>query len=51
MREEEKERIKTKALKYFKEAAIVLSSQEKGNMEIADLGLNDSEITAPSFPA
>jgi len=41
MREEEKERIKAKALKYFKEAAIVLSSQEKENMEITDLGLND----------
>jgi len=39
----EKERIKAKALKYFKEAAIVLSSQEKENMEIADLGLNDFE--------
>jgi D-lyxose ketol-isomerase len=45
MREEEKERIKAKALGYFKEAAIVLSSQEKENMEIADLGLNDFERT------
>ena len=45
MREDEKKRIKTKALKYFKEAAIVLSSQEKENMEIADLGLNDFERT------
>jgi D-lyxose ketol-isomerase len=45
MREEEKERIKAKALKYFKEAAIVLSSQEKENIEIADLGLNDFKRT------
>ncbi len=45
MREEEKERIKAKALKYFEETAIVLSSQEKENMEIADLGLNDFKRT------
>jgi D-lyxose ketol-isomerase len=45
MREDEKKRIKIKALKYFKEAAIVLSSQEKENMEITDLGLNDFERT------
>ena len=45
MREEEKERIKAKALKCFKEAAIILSSQEKENIEIADLGLNDFERT------
>jgi len=45
MQEEEKEIIKAKALKYFKEAAIILSSQEKENMEIADLGLNDFERT------
>ena len=45
MKEEEKERIKAKALEYFQKAGIVLSSQEKGNMEIADLGLNDFEKT------
>jgi len=45
MREDEKERIKAKALKYFQEAAIILSSQEKEDMEIADLGLNDFERT------
>jgi D-lyxose ketol-isomerase len=45
MREEEKERIKAKALKYFKEADIILSSQEKENMEIVDLGLNDFKRT------
>jgi D-lyxose ketol-isomerase len=43
MREEEKERIKARALEYFKKAGIVLSSQEKENMEIADFGLNDFE--------
>ena len=41
MREEEKERIKARAFEYFKKAGIVLSSQEKENMEIADFGLND----------
>ncbi len=45
MREEEKERIKARALEYFKKADIVLSSQEKENMEIADFGLNDFEKT------
>jgi len=45
MKEEEKERIKVKALEYFQKAGIVLSSQEKGNMEITDLGLNDFERT------
>ena len=45
MREEEKERIKAKALEYFQRAGIVLSSQEKEDMEIADLGLNDFERT------
>lgn len=43
MREEEKESIKAKALEYFKKAGIVLSSQEKEDMELADLGLNDFE--------
>ena len=46
MKEEEKERIKVKALEYFQKAGIVLSSQEKENMEIADLGLNDFERTS-----
>jgi len=41
MREEEKERIKAKAFEYFQKAGIVLSLQEKEDMEIADLGLND----------
>jgi len=45
MIEEEKERIKAKALEYFQKAGIVLSSQEKENMEIADLALNDFERT------
>jgi len=45
MREEEKERIKAKALEYFQKAGIVLSSQEKEGMEIADLGLNDFKRT------
>ena len=45
MREEEKEKIKLKSLKYFQEAAITLSSHEKENMEITDLGLNDFERT------
>jgi len=41
MREEEKKRIKAGAFEYFQKAGIVLSSQEKENMEIADFGLND----------
>jgi len=45
MKEEEKERIKAKALEYFQKTGIVLSSQEKEDMEIADLGLNDFEKT------
>ena len=45
MREEEKERIRTKALEYFRKAAIVLSLQEKEDMEITDLGLNDFKRT------
>jgi D-lyxose ketol-isomerase len=45
MREEEKEKIKTKALEYFQRAAIVLSVKEKENIEIADLGLDDFERT------
>ena len=45
MREEEKESIKARALEYFKKAGIVLSSQEKEDMELADLGLNDFERT------
>lgn len=45
MRKDEKERIKVKALEYFKKADIVLSSKEKENIEITDLGLNDFERT------
>ena len=45
MKEEEKERIKVKALEYFQKAGIVLSSQEKENMEIADFDLNDFKRT------
>lgn len=45
MREEEKGRIKEKALEYFQRAGIVLSLKEKENMEITDLGLNDFERT------
>jgi len=45
MKEEEKERIKAKAFEYFHKAGIILSSQEKENMKIADFGLNDFERT------
>lgn len=45
MQVEEKERIKTKALEYFQKAGIVISLEEKENMEITDLGLNDFERT------
>ena len=45
MKEEEKERIKAKALEYFQRGGIVLSLQEKENMEIANLGLNDFKRT------
>ena len=45
MREEEKEKIKARALKYFQKAGIVLSLKEKENMEIAALGLNDFRKT------
>ncbi|MCD6579360.1 D-lyxose/D-mannose family sugar isomerase [bacterium] len=45
MKEEEKEKIRTKAFEYFQRAGIVLSLKEKEDMEIADLGLNDFERT------
>jgi len=45
MREEEKKEIKVMALEYFQKACIVLSQQEKDNIEIADLGLNDFKKT------
>jgi len=45
MKEAEKEKIKEKALKYFKEAGIILSMPEKENMEITDLGLGDFKRT------
>jgi len=45
MQVEEKERIKTKALEYFQKAGIVISLEEKENMEITDLDLNDFERT------
>jgi len=45
MRKEEKERIKIKALEYFRKAGIVLSLKEKKGMEITDLGLNDFKRT------
>jgi len=45
MKKKNKEKIKIKALEYYKKAGIVLSEQEIKNMEIADLGLDDFERT------
>lgn len=42
---ENREKIKSKALRYYKKAGIVLSDEEIENMEIADMGLNDFERT------
>ncbi|MBP8718034.1 MAG: hypothetical protein KBI07_02940 [Candidatus Atribacteria bacterium] len=42
---ENREKIKSKALRYYKKAGIILSDEEIENMEIADMGLNDFERT------
>ena len=43
--EEKAENVRAKALKYFDRANIVLTQEEKDNMEIADFGLKDIENT------
>ncbi|GAB4112739.1 MAG: D-lyxose ketol-isomerase [Candidatus Caldatribacteriota bacterium] len=45
MNKENKEKIKKKALEYYRKAGVVLSEPEIENMEITDLGLDDFERT------
>jgi len=42
---EKKQEIIKKALEYFKKADIIISEKEKENIEVADFGLNEIEIT------
>jgi len=43
--QEKKREIIEKSFEYFKKANIVITDEEKNNLEIADFGLNEVEIT------
>lgn len=45
MKKETVEQYRAKALEYYKKAHIVLTDEEKANIEVADFGLNDIEKT------
>ena len=42
---EKKREVIEKSLEYFKKANIVITDEEKNNIEVADFGLNEIEIT------
>ncbi|SHF35411.1 D-lyxose ketol-isomerase [Caldanaerobius fijiensis DSM 17918] len=45
MKKETVEQYRAKALEYYEKAHIVLTDEEKANIEVADFGLNDIEKT------